>query len=353
LIYVPVGEFPTRRSFIKLGALSLAALAFRNFIPGSRLTSPAESASPGMTGRVTRRTVEVFAQPDAGSQVVRKIQRDQLVNLLEQVVSPQGPSHNPRWYRLPDGFIHSAHIQRVENAHSNDPITSVPEGGQLGEVTVPFTITAYKNRRGEWMDLYRLYYQSVHWITAVEESPQGYPWCRLTDERLKVHYYIPAAHIRPIQPEELAPIAAHVPDRIKRIEVSIEGQFLTAFEGSQPVFEAQVSTGKRYMETPEGKFQVERKYPSRHMGDGGLTRDLHAYELVGVPWVTFFHPAGIAFHGTFWHDNFGTPMSQGCVNMRNEDAKWLFRWCSPFFNPVVKDRKGWKLFDLGTVVEVI
>jgi hypothetical protein len=296
--------------------------------------------------------VEVHAQPDDDSQVVRKIERDQLVNLLEEIVSSQGPKHNPRWYRLPDGFIHSAYIQRVENACLNDPIKSVPEGGQLGEITVPISLTTYKNRRGEWMDLYRLYYQSVHWITGVEESPQGYPWCRLTDERLKVSYYIPAAHIRPIPPEELAPIAPRVPDRIKRIEVSIEDQVLTAFEGSQRVFAAQVSTGKRYMETPEGKFQVERKYPSRHMGDGGLTKDLNAYELLGVPWVTFFHPAGIAFHGTYWHDNFGTPMSQGCVNMRNEDAKWLFRWCSPYFNPVVEDRKGWKLFDLGTEVEV-
>jgi lipoprotein-anchoring transpeptidase ErfK/SrfK len=83
------------------------------------------------------------------------------------------------------------------------------------------------------------------------------------------------------------------------------------------------------METPTGEFNVDRKYPSRHMGDGGLTGDLRAYELVGVPWVSFFHSAGIAFHGTWWHDNFGVPMSQGCVNLRNEDALWLFRWTSP------------------------
>jgi hypothetical protein len=88
------------------------------------------------------------------------------------------------------------------------------------------------------------------------------------------------------------------------------------------------------------------------MGDGGITADLNAYELVGVPWTTFFHPAGIAFHGTFWHDNFGTPMSQGCVNLRNADAKWLFRWCSPAFNPQVEDRSGWKLFEDGTRVMV-
>ena len=32
--------------------------------------------------------------------------------------------------------------------------------------------------------------------------------------------------------------------------------------------------------------------------------------------------------GTYWHKNFGTPMSHGCVNMVSE-AKWLFRWTDP------------------------
>jgi lipoprotein-anchoring transpeptidase ErfK/SrfK len=42
--------------------------------------------------------------------------------------------------------------------------------------------------------------------------------------------------------------------------------------------------------------------------------------------VCFFHTTGVSFHGTYWHDNFGAPMSQGCVNMRIADARWLFRW---------------------------
>jgi lipoprotein-anchoring transpeptidase ErfK/SrfK len=38
---------------------------------------------------------------------------------------------------------------------------------------------------------------------------------------------------------------------------------------------------------------------------------------------------GVATHGTYWHTNWGTPMSHGCVNMRTEEAKWLFRWTTP------------------------
>lgn len=61
-----------------------------------------------------------------------------------------------------------------------------------------------------------------------------------------------------------------------------------------------------------------------------MTDDLEAYILPGVPWVSFFEPeTGIAFHGTYWHQNFGVPMSHGCINMKTEEARWLYRWTTP------------------------
>jgi hypothetical protein len=84
------------------------------------------------------------------------------------------------------------------------------------------------------------------------------------------------------------------------------------------------------------------------MGDGTLSPDLDAYELIGVPWVSFFHKDGVAFHGTYWHDNFGRMMSHGCVNMRNQDAKWLYRWSAPFAEASDWNRKG-----IGTVVRIV
>ena len=73
--------------------------------------------------------------------------------------------------------------------------------------------------------------------------------------------------------------------------------------------------------------------PSRHMGDGRITADLEAYELPGVPWVSFFTPTGVAFHGTYWHNDFGRPKSHGCINMRTEEARWLYRWTLPMVAP--------------------
>jgi lipoprotein-anchoring transpeptidase ErfK/SrfK len=78
------------------------------------------------------------------------------------------------------------------------------------------------------------------------------------------------------------------------------------------------------------------------------------YSLPGVPWTSFFVPeTGVAFHGTFWHNNFGVQMSHGCVNMRNADAKWLFRWSDPVWEVPVEDRSAWDRRGYGTRVTVI
>ena len=67
-------------------------------------------------------------------------------------------------------------------------------------------------------------------------------------------------------------------------------------------------------------FMVKGK-DIRHMGDGRLTTDPAAYELPGVPWVSYFTGNGVAFHGAYWHDNFGAPVSHGCINLSPADAR--------------------------------
>jgi lipoprotein-anchoring transpeptidase ErfK/SrfK len=238
----------------------------------------------------------------------------------------------------------------------NTPLEKVPRDGQLGEVTVPITQSFLKSRSQGWLPLYRLYYSSVYWITHLEEGPDGKPWYGLTDDRLRVVLYVPAAHIRPIPAKELSPLSPNVPPEEKRLEVSTINQEVSAYERDREVFRAPVSSGIPGREpspngiptdTPQGNFHVSLKTPSRHMGDGNLTGSLEAYELPGVPWVTFFHPVGVGFHGTYWHDNFGSRMSHGCVNMRNEDAKWLYRWTTPPIEHSEWYKQGW-----GTLVKV-
>lgn len=343
-----------RRDLLKLWGASLAAflpVSFRQMLPED------ENRTPLGVGRVTIRAIGLFQEPNFASPRLKWIPRDQLVSVIEEIDSPFGPSRNPRWYRLVGGYAHSAYIQRVESAHLNQPAPMIPKRGQLGEITVPYTQSMRRISAERWRPAYRLYFGATFWITGFLEGPDGDTWYELTDDRLGINYCVPTAHIRPIQRTELKPISAHVADEEKHIRLSITNQSLQAYEGSQLVFQTSVSTGLHSTgptpngiptDTPTGNFNIARKTPSRHMGDGNLTNDLEAYELPGVPWVSFFHSDGIGFHGTYWHDNFGSRMSHGCVNMRNEDAKWLYRWTTP----KIKHSEWYKL-GRGTQVQVI
>jgi lipoprotein-anchoring transpeptidase ErfK/SrfK len=133
-----------------------------------------------------------------------------------------------------------------------------------------------------------------------------------------------------------------VPPEKKRIEVSLATQELFCYEFDELVLRTVISSGipTRHPSTngiptvtPEGRFFVEVKMPSRHMGDGELTSDIFAYELPGVPWVSFFTSTGVALHGVYWHNDFGRRKSHGCVNMRADEAKWLYRWTLPVIKP--------------------
>ena len=342
----------TRRDFLKFCAASFSTLAIE---PIPQLFPPEEVDEPIGKGRVTVFSVGVYKEPDLKSDRVRELRRDEIVSLFEALISPSGPPLNPRWYKVIGGYAHSAYLQRVENAHLNLPKSYIPRLGRLGEITVPYTQSVRHTENG-WEPVYRLYYQSVHWVVGVEEGLDGEPCYRLRDELLRVEYSVPAAHIRIIDPREVTPISPDLPPHLKRIEVSLLDQRLIAYEDNQVVLDTPVSSGLPNLgpvrgiptDTPRGSFRVDPKVPSKHMGDGRLTADLEAYELPGVPWVCFFeHSTGVAFHGTYWHDNFGARMSHGCVNLRVEDAKWIYRWTTPVAAPADWIRNG-----RGTRVEV-
>ncbi|GAB4578268.1 MAG: hypothetical protein Fur0022_10020 [Anaerolineales bacterium] len=339
-----------RREWLKLSLLtlgSMAGLGFRKYLPE-------EDRIPMFGyGRVTADYIPMRA--GAGSQYERVgwRKRDEIIPLLEQVIDPASPAHNQRWYRVVGGFVYSAYIQLVQT-FTHPVLQTIPENGQAAEVTVPYTRAMRHSRTEGWQPVYRLYYQSVHWIVGVDEGPDGFPWYELFDDRIGVRYHVRAAHLRPIPPEEITPLSPDVPAEEKRIEVSLSSQTVTCYEGEQAVFQTSVSTGvggptnnniPRY--TPQGRFRIGWKTQARHMGDGNLTDDILAYELPGVPWCCFFVATGVAFHGTYWHDNYGTKMSSGCVNLRPDEAKWLFRWATPAINPA-----DWYIDGLGTLVEV-
>ncbi len=328
----------SRRSFLKILTASAIVPCIQQVVRPQ--TRTALSSSQIGAARVTLTNgIYIYSEPSFQSDRLKIARRDQILVIYEEIISPTGPAHNPRWYRIESGYVHSGYLQRVEKMHLNIPLLQVvPEGGQLGEITVAYTQSYRRVRSSGWERLYRLYYKSVHWITGLSEGPHGKYWYRITDDLLNFHHYVPATHVRPITPEELEPISPEVPAEAKRIEVLLQDQILNAYENDRLVLTTKVATGVPTLnqqpgeiptDTPSGRFYIQTKWPSRHMGDGRITSDLHAYELPGVPWVCIFHKDGLALHGTFWHDNFGRRMSHGCINLPNDAARWIFRWTDP------------------------
>ncbi|HEY67838.1 MAG TPA: LysM peptidoglycan-binding domain-containing protein [Thermoflexia bacterium] len=104
------------------------------------------------------------------------------------------------------------------------------------------------------------------------------------------------------------------------IDVDLSAQRLIAYEGNTPVRSTLVSTGLPGTPTPTGQYRIYVKYISDDMSGPG-------YYLPDVPYTMYFH-RGYSLHGTYWHSNFGHPMSHGCVNLPTSEAQWLYNWAS-------------------------
>jgi len=144
----------------------------------------------------------------------------------------------------------------------------------------------------------------------------------------------------------------------KRIEVDLTNQKVYAYEGNVKVYEFIVSTGK-WGRTPTGEFTIWTKVKSQTMSGGSKALRTYYY-LPNVPWVMFFYNdqvakmRGFSFHGTYWHDNFGTPMSHGCINMRSKEPKIPYDWPTPsvtndkaWSTPAKEDNPGTKVIIYG------
>ncbi|UYN90246.1 MAG: L,D-transpeptidase [Anaerolineales bacterium] len=104
------------------------------------------------------------------------------------------------------------------------------------------------------------------------------------------------------------------------INVNLSNQTLEAYEGSTLVRSFVISSGRSGSPTVTGTFKIWIKVRIQDMSGPG-------YYIRDVPWVMYFY-GDYGIHGTWWHNNFGTPMSAGCVNMTVEDSQWMYSWAS-------------------------
>lgn len=149
--------------------------------------------------------------------------------------------------------------------------------------------------------------------------------------QLKDGSFILGSAVRKTTPNPRPP---EIGEKERWLDIDISQQTLVAFEGDTPRYATLISSGKESKikdkdhSTPRGMWRVREKHIVTTMdGDGTAAGDL-PYSIEDVPYVMYFFKS-YATHGAFWHQNFGSQMSHGCVNMSPLDAKWVFYFAGP------------------------
>lgn len=337
----------SRREFLKLVSAGSLAFALRDFS-----LSSASAQTTVKQGRITWSGLPLYEAPAFQSKQIHYFGADKVVEIagvLENGENGYGNPFNTVWYQVDNGYAYSGGVQPVETNYQK-PVFNLPEKGQVGEITVPFCDTkkdpyTYAERG------YRIYYGSTHWVKRViVQRDEKSIWYQIYDSHLKRNYYVPSHDMRLVPDEELSILSPEVPNDQKKIIVDLTTQLVTAFEGEKLVFSQRCASGVRGTETPKGEFRTYHKGPSIHMtNEGDAVEQESIYSLPGVPWCSFFTGAGNAFHGAYWHNDYGQPRSHGCVNLPSEAAKFLYRWSMP---NVPADTEYIHLPGEGTLVQI-
>ncbi len=333
-----------RRDFLKLSGLALVGLGLRG-LPA--LAAPATIALPSSLGRIINWRQAIRKSADPKASIVAWKNRDEIIPLWDAVEGKAPWPSNPIWYQTDDGFVHSGYVQPVENAIQASPVAPVPEPGIWTQVCVP--VTRYSWEPGGAPVGLKMYYGTVYRVVGAAQDLDGRWWYRI---QYGMTYspgpYVLAETLRYITPEELLPISPGRTD--KHIVVNLREQTVTCFEGDTPVFSTRISSGSGKNYTPRGDFRVYlKRHTSRMIGGDELTND--KYDLPGVAFPSYFTPSGIAFHGTYWHNDFGRPHSHGCINVSNAAAQWIFQWTDPIVPYTDLGNDG--NYQEGTLVQVV
>ena len=369
----------SRRDFLKITGASLGALAFKPYkntyleTLASPKRLPQFPASP-IIGRVVD-PVDLRSRPTNDETLntsIGKLPPDTLVEWNRQVVGKVLYGlNNQRYVETPQGFIYTSMLQPTRNL-PNTPIAAMPAGvaGFWAEITVPYVDLAHEGAvASPWLQDHiaynfppRLYYGQVVWIDQVRTT-NGFPEYRWNEDAGHGYgygaygevFWGDGAGFKILTDADIAPISPDVDPNNKRITANLDTQTLSCFEGNTEVFFCQISSGQKYdasgqisdkLATPVGNLLTHWKIISLNMTAGSFQS---GYSTPAVPWSTMVSGDGIAIHGAFWHNGFGEKRSHGCINVTPEDAKWIFRWTTPYVSLAQSELRV-SLPDHGTIV---
>jgi hypothetical protein len=372
----------SRRDFLKVTGLGLGALAFKPFkfdayyeklyIPKRLPQFPASE----IIGRVVDDT-DVRSRPDNNpllNNSVGIIGADTLVPWGREVIGKVEALANQKYLETSQGYIWSSRVQPTRNL-PNTPITEMPAGqpGFWAEVTVPYIdltlegvlASPWLKSKQDYQFPPRVYYGQVIWIDQIRQNNGfvEYRW----NEGANGHgygygaygelFWLDGAGVKVLTDADVAPISPNVDPNEKKIVANVTYQTLSCFEGNNEVFFCRIASGQKFdstgtisteLATPVGDLSAWWKIISKNMTAGN---EQAGYSTPAVPWCTFISGEGVAIHGAFWHNDFGERRSHGCINVKPEEAKWIFRWTMPYIS-LAQSEQRLTFPDHGTAVTV-
>ena len=332
----------SRRSFLKIASLSLGGLGIK---PWRKLFTIPDFPTAERLGRVCEGKIEVKAKPDYGSETVEILYEDAVLPWIKEVVGTWPWRNNQRWVETPNGYIWAPYLQPV-SVEPVEPVARLHQmDGLVGmwvETSIPFVDAILDNGppRSAWWRFrlenglpYRFYFSQILFVDQIKTDSDGHVWYRINERFGNPGdiFWARAEAFRPITEDEVSAINPEIEDKRVVVDVNWNVQTLSCFEGASEVYFCRISSGKAEGATPisgnySPGFMIWRKLYSIHMGGNTAAG---GWDVPAVGWTSLFHGDGVAIHSTYWHNNYGEPMSHGCVNVSPEDAKWIFRWVKP------------------------
>jgi hypothetical protein len=372
----------SRRDFLKVAGVGLGALAFRPFKIETyyeKLYTPkrlAQFPDSEIIGRVVDDT-DVRSRPNNDPLLntsIGIIGADTCIPWGREVIGNVVALTNQKYLETAQGYIWSSRVQPTRNL-PNTPITEMPAGqtGFWAEVTVPYIDLALEGTvaspwlksKQEYNFPPRVYYGQVIWIDQIRQG-NGFVEYRWNEDANGHGYgygaygeffWLDGAGVKILTDTDVAPISPDIDPNEKKIVANVFYQTLSCFEGNNEVFFCRIASGQKFdskgaiseeLATPVGDMSAWWKIISKNMTAGNAQA---GYSTPAVPWCTFISGEGVAIHGAFWHNDFGERRSHGCINVKPEDAKWIFRWTAPFIS-VAQSEQRLTFPDHGTLVSV-
>lgn len=357
---------------------ALAFKPYKTFDPAAFSSSKRLPQFPEseIIGRVVDHGVDLRNQPTNDPNLntsIAKLSADTLVEWGREVVGNViGGLSNQRYVETPEGYIYSSVLQPTRNL-PNTPIAEMPAGQQgfWAEVTVPYVELTHEGVvASPWLQDHieyrfqpKLYYGQVVWMDQVRTN-NGFAEYRWNEDANGHGYgygasgeffWADGAAFKILTEEDVAPISPDVDPNDKKIQVNLDYQTLSCYEGNTEVYFCRISSGINIdaqgqlsdeRATPVGNLLTHWKIVSLNMTAGTFQS---GYSTPAVPWTTMVSGDGIAIHGAFWHNAFGEKRSHGCINVTPEDAKYIFRWTTPYVSLAQSEMRV-SLPDHGTIV---